>query len=64
MAKEIDFKIGDKVKHRFRENKYQYCTIVEVEEGCNGLIKVLCKDGFYGGEEESNFCPQDLTKIN
>ena len=63
MADKKDLKIGDKVKHRWRENKYQNCTIIEVEEGCNGGIKVICEDGFYGGREKSTFCPQDITKI-
>ena len=62
MKDKKDLKIGDKVKHRWRENKYQNCTIIEVEEGCNGGIKVICEDGFYGGREESTFCPQDIRK--
>jgi len=63
MADRKDLRVGDDVKHRFRENKYQQCTVLKVEEGCNGLVKVLCEDGFYGGREESIFPPQDLTKI-
>ena len=62
MANREDLKKGDKVKHRFR-NYYQKCTIVEVEEGCNGLIKTVCEDGFYGGIEEGAFPPQDLAKV-
>ena len=58
-----DFNVGDLVKHRFRDNKYQHCIILEIEDGCNGLIKVLAKDGMYGSDEISYFCPQDLTKI-
>ena len=63
MANKEDLNIGDKVKHRFRTNKYQKCTIIEIESGCNGLIKVVCDDGFYGGREESTFCPIDLAKV-
>jgi len=51
MADRKDLKVGDKVKHRFRENKYQRCTILEVEEGCNGGVRVICEDGFYGERE-------------
>ena len=58
------FKVDDKVKHRFRDNKYQRCVIIEIGEGCNTLIKVRCEDGFYGGTEESTFPPQDLIKID
>ena len=68
-----DFKVGDKVKHKYRD-WYQKCEVIEVEEGCNGGIKVLSQDspiydtstprctikGF--GESISTFCPQDLTK--
>ena len=57
-------KKGDKVKHKFRENMYQNCTIIEVEEGCNGLIKIVCEDGFYGGKEESTFPKQDLKVVS
>ncbi len=64
MANREDLKVGDGVKHRFRENNYQQCSIIEIEAGCNGLIKVICDDGFYGEREESTFPPQDLTKIN
>ena len=64
MADRKELKKGDNVKHRFRENNYQRCTILEVEDGCNGLINVICEDGFYGENEESTFCPQDLAKIN
>jgi len=46
------------------KNKYQNCTIVAIEKGCNGLIKVVCEDGFYGGKEESTFPKQDLKVIN
>lgn len=58
-----ELKKGDKVKHRFRNTMYQNCTILEVEEGCNGLIKVFCEDGFYGKPDESIFPPQDLVKV-
>ena len=58
----VQFKIGDKVKHRFRSNKYQRCVITKIGEGCNGLITVTCEDGFYGGVEDSDFPTQDLTK--
>ena len=58
-----DFKKGDNVKHRFR-NKYQQCVVREVEDGCNGLIKIFCEDGFYGKPDESTFPPQDLVKID
>ena len=58
----MEYTIGDKVKHRFRSNKYQKCVITKIEEGCNGLITVMCEDGFYGGVEESTFPTQDLTK--
>tara|TARA_R110000782_G_scaffold8771_4_gene28317 strand:+ start:535 stop:720 length:186 start_codon:yes stop_codon:yes gene_type:complete len=57
------YKVGDKVKHGYRKH-YQSCVVTKVEEGCNGLIKVVCKDGFYGREEESNFPAQDLIKTN
>ena len=64
MADKKELKKGDKVKHISRGNKYQRCTILEVGAGCNGLIKVICEDGFYGENEESTFCPQDLTKTD
>lgn len=57
------FEKDDKVRHRFRDNKYQSCVVLEVGEGCNGLVKVFCKDGFYGKPEESKFPPQDLEKV-
>jgi len=63
MAIKGELKKGDKVKHRFRKTKYQNCTILEVGEGCNGLIKVHCEDGFYGKPDESIFPPLDLRKI-
>jgi hypothetical protein len=63
MANKKDLKVGDKVKHRFRTTKYQKCIVLEIQKGCNGGVKVLCEDGFYGGESESTFCPQDLTKV-
>ena len=77
MANKKDLKVGDKVKHRWR-NWYQNCEVIEIEEGCNGGIKVLCQDSpIYGfptidstfvcilgfGESISRFCPQDITKI-
>ena len=75
--KKADFKVGQKVKHRWRPNWYQKCVVIEVEDGCNGGIKVLCQDspiystegaskgrvvGFK--EDTSTFCPQDLSIIN
>lgn len=57
------FEVDDKVKHRFRDNKYQKCVVTKIGEGCNTLIDVLCEDGFYGGTEGSTFPPQDLVKI-
>lgn len=71
-----DFKIGDSVKHRFRNNYYQKCTVIEIEDGCNGLILVSCEDmpiydvntsgsPIIGTEKgETFFCPQDLARIN
>ena len=63
MSEEHSFKVGDKVKHRFRDSKYQCCTVVKVESGCNGRVIVICGDGFYGSKEESAFCPQDLVVV-
>jgi hypothetical protein len=63
MADKKDLNVGDKVKHRFR-TCYQRCSVIEVEDGCNGLIKISCEDGFFGGEEESTFCPQDLNTVS
>jgi hypothetical protein len=34
------FKVGDKVKHRFRDKKYLNCEIVEINENQLPLIKV------------------------
>jgi hypothetical protein len=62
MAERKDLSIGDSVNHRFR-TYYQKCVIIEIEEGCNGLIKVVCEDGFYGGVETTEFCPHDLAKL-
>lgn len=58
------FKQGDKVQHKWRDNKYQKCTVLRVEDGCNGGIVVCCLDGFYGHPDISTFCPVDLIKIN
>lgn len=69
-----NFKVGDKVRHGSRK-WYQQCVVIEVEDGCNGRVKVLTKDapiyditdprcsikGF--GEDTAFFCPQDLIKI-
>lgn len=63
MVNKDSFKVGDKVKHRFRD-KYQNCTVTKVEGGCNGRIIVICEDGFYGKREESAFCKQDIVVIN
>ena len=60
---ENKFVVGDLVKHRFRENKYQNCTVVAIEYGSNGRIIVVCEDGFYGGIDQASFAQQDLTKI-
>jgi hypothetical protein len=69
-----NFKIGDKVKHRFRD-WYQKCEVIGVESGINGRIKVLAKDSpkykqigvkmhIVGFEESiSFFASQDLRKI-
>jgi hypothetical protein len=57
------FKVGDSVRHRFRENKYQRCKIIEINENRLPLIKVLCEDGFYKSNEESELPYMDLTKI-
>lgn len=57
------FKQGDKVKNRHKTKIYQRCTVLEIEEGCNGRIKVVCEDGMYTENEESYFCPQDLIHI-
>jgi len=35
------FKIGNKVKHKFRENKYLNCEIIEISENRLPLIKVI-----------------------
>lgn len=74
MTNKSDFKVGDKVRHGSRD-WYQKCEIISIEDGCNGLIKVLCQDspiydvedlrctikGF--GQSISTFCPQDIRKI-
>ena len=60
---EKEFKKGDKVKNRHRTQMYQRCTVLEIEEGCNGRIKVVCEDGMYTAHEERWFCPQDLIHI-
>ena len=57
------FKKDDKVRHRFRTDKYQKCVVIKVEQGCNCLITVMCEDGFYGKKGESTFPPQDLVHI-
>lgn len=56
-------KVGDKVKHGDRRN-YQNCEILEIEEGCNGGIKLLCQDGFYGKPDITTFPIQDLSIVN
>tara|TARA_Y100000361_G_scaffold148491_1_gene161384 strand:- start:147 stop:344 length:198 start_codon:yes stop_codon:yes gene_type:complete len=61
--KKSDFAVGDKVAHRWR-NYYQKGVVIEIEEGCNGLIKSHFQDGFYGKPDDVNFPPQDLRKIN
>jgi hypothetical protein len=35
------FKIGDKVRHKFRDNKYQNCEIIEIRADRLPLIKVI-----------------------
>ena len=75
MADKKDLKVNDQVKHRFRE-WYQQCVVTEIEDGCNGGIKVLCQDspiynigtdhkaGIKGfAESSATFCPQDLAKV-
>ena len=61
MNAKYNFKVGDKVKHRFRPY-YQKSVVTEIESSCNGLVKIKSEDGFYGGTEETWFAPQDLTK--
>lgn len=34
------FKIGDKVRHKFRDKQYQNCEIIEISERRLPLIKV------------------------
>lgn len=70
----MNFKVGDKVSHRFRD-WYQKCEVIGIESGCNGRIKVLAKDSpkykqigvklmIVGFEESvSFFCPYDLRKV-
>jgi hypothetical protein len=56
-------KVGDNVKHKFRENKYQKGTIIAMEEYRLPLVKVLFEDGFYGPNEESEIPYMDLIRI-
>lgn len=35
------FKVGDNVKHRFRDAKHQNCEIIEISENRLPLIKVI-----------------------
>lgn len=64
MAKKEDLKVGDKVRHRFRDNKWQKCTIVKIEGGINGGVRVDCEDGFYGVPDKNIlFVPYDLAKV-
>lgn len=51
------FKIGDKVKHMFREKKYQNCEIIEINEDRLPLIKVI------EGSETSELPYMDLKHI-
>ena len=51
------FKVGDKVKHKFREMKYLNCEIVEIDENRLPLIKVV-EDG-----EESELPYMDLIHL-
>jgi len=67
-------KVSDKVKHRNRQY-YQKCTVIEIEEGCNGNIIVLCEDCpsyvirnglalLYGyKEDKARFSREELIKI-
>ena len=45
MERYKDFKIGDKVRHKFRENKYQNCIIKEINEDKLPLILVEDNNG-------------------
>tara|TARA_R110000744_G_scaffold172716_4_gene291448 strand:- start:240 stop:425 length:186 start_codon:yes stop_codon:yes gene_type:complete len=56
------FQVGDKVKHNNRVGYYQKGVVTEIEEGCNGRIKVLWEDDFYGGSGEGYFCKLDLME--
>jgi len=51
------FKIGDIVRHKFRETKYQNCEIIKISENRLPLIKVI-EDGV-----ESELPWMDLEKV-
>ena len=71
MANKEDFKVGQRVRHGSRD-WYQKCTVIKVEDGCNGGIVVECEDAPNYSQvsgrayikdfikDTATFCPQDL----
>ena len=39
------FKVGDLIKHKFRDMQYQNCRIIEINENRLPLIKVIDNEG-------------------